>query len=281
MNYDIYLSYSGFNTYKICPLMYEFRYIKKEPVVRDPRSAMFGSVIGKVLEWFYNDKIWSERDPISSAMGRIDEAIDLIFLGEKFDRFSDPAFVNILRMDVMTYLPRAIETIKSNQLLTTNSHAENDLTVVYGNEKYGMTLKLGGRADFCHSKDRLDVWILDGKGSKYREKYVDSDQLIWYAVQHYIKYHVAPTRLGFIFWKFPDDPIKWIDYDESHMRILLDNVFGVAKKITLKVFNSTPSGGCHRCDYREKCEDGRKYIAHRRVETGGRIVDSIFDIESA
>jgi hypothetical protein len=205
--------------------------------------------------------------------------MDTIFLQEKFDGTGDPAFVNVLRQEVRTYLPRAVETIRSNGLLTVNSRAEEDLTVVYGNEKYGMTLKLGGRCDFIHSKDRLDVWINDGKGSKHREKYVDADQLIWYAVQHYIKYHVAPTRLGFIFWKFPDDPIKWIVYDEEKMRGLLDDTFAVAKKIQLKMFDATPSGECHRCDYREKCDDGKKYIAHRRVETGGRIDNSIFDLE--
>jgi hypothetical protein len=278
--FDLYLSYSGRKAYKICPLSYNYRYVIKEPVTRDSRSAMFGSVIGKVLEWFYNKKFWMEADPVSFSMSHVEDAINEILTEEKFDRISDPAFVNVLRSDVRTYLPSAIETIRSNGFLTPNSRAEENLSVVYGNEKYGMTLKLGGYADFIHSKDRLDVWILDGKGSQHREKYVDADQLIWYAVQHYIKYHVAPTRLGFVFWKFPNDPIKWIDYDESKMRALLDDTFDVAKKIKLKVFDAKPSGECHRCDYREKCDDGKKYIAHRRVETGGRITDSIFDLET-
>ena len=280
MSFDVYLSYSGRKTYKACPSSYNYRYVIKEPVTRDSRSAMFGSVIGKILEWFYNKRLWAEDDPVASAMSRIDDAIDTIFFKENFDRVSDPAFVNLLRRDLSIYLPRAIENIRLHGFLTPHSRAEENLSVVYGNDKYGMTLKLGGYADFIHSKDRTDVWIIDGKGSQHREKYADADQLIWYAVQHYIKYHVAPTRLGFIFWKFPDDPIKWIDYDESKMRALLDDTFDIAKKIKLKVFGATPSGECHRCDYREKCDDGKKYIAHRRVETGGRIDNSVFDIES-
>jgi len=281
MAYDLYLSYSGRKSYKTCPRQYEFRYELRDRVPRDARSAMFGSTIGKVLEWFYTRKLWAEPDPTAASLGLVGDAMDVVFLEEKFDRTTDPAFVNVLREEVRAYLPRSIETIRANGFLTANSRAEEDLTVEYGNAKYGMVLKLGGRADFIHSKDRLDVWILDGKGSQHREKYVDADQLVWYAVQHYIKYHVAPTRLGFVFWKFPDDPVKWVAYDESHMRALLDDTFQVAGKIKLKVFEATPSGECHRCDYREKCDDGKRYIAKRRVETGGRIESSIFDLEAS
>lgn len=280
MSYDLYLSYSGRKTYKTCPRQYELRYVLKEKVVRDARSSMFGSAIGKVLEWFYSKRLWADPDPVGAALGRVDDAIDAVFVEEKFDRATDPAFVNLLRQEVRTFLPSSIETIRSQGFLTVNSRAEEDLTVVYGNQKYGMTLKLGGRADFIHSKDRLDVWIIDGKGSQHREKYVDADQLVWYAVQHYIKYHVAPTRLGFAFWRFPADPVKWIAYDEGSMRALIDDTFDVAKKISLKVFQATPTGECHRCDYRERCDDGKRYIARRRVETGGRIESSIFDLES-
>ena len=110
--FDLYLSYSGRKTYKACPSSYNYRYIIKEPVIRDSRSAMFGSIIGKVLEWFYNKRLWAEDDPIASAMSRIDDAIDTIFFKENFDRVSDPAFVNLLRRDLSVYLPRAIENIR-------------------------------------------------------------------------------------------------------------------------------------------------------------------------
>ena len=279
MLYDLYLSYSGRKTYKTCARQYEFRYILKEDVVRDSRSAMFGSSIGKVLEWFYTRRMWATPDPVETAMASIKEAVTQVFNEANFDPISDPAFVSTLKLEIQSYLPRSIETIRNQGFLTANSRAEEDLTVTYGSAKHGLTLKMGGRADFIHSKDRLDVWIIDGKGSQHREKYVDADQLVWYAVQHYLKFHVAPTRLGFVFWKFPDDPVKWIDYDGDTMRALVDDTFEIAKKIQLKVFDAKPSGDCHRCDYKERCDDGKKYIAHRKVETGGRIETSIFDLE--
>ena len=274
----MYISYSGMNTYKTCPLQYKFRYITKEQVSVDPRSSMFGSTIGKIMEWFYERRLWEKPNPILASLACVDEAIDLISSKENFDQSLDPAFISLLRSDLLTYIPTSIDIVRSNGFLTSNSRAEEDLTVTYGNERYGKILKLGGRSDFIHSKDRLDVWILDGKGSRHRDKYADPNQLIWYAVLHYIKYHVAPTRLGFIFWKFPDNPVKWIDYDETKMRNLLDDTFRISNKIESGEFEPTPSDSCNLCSYKGKCDVGKKYIASRRV--GDRVENSIFLLES-
>lgn len=277
--YDLYLSYSGRKSYMTCPKQYEFRYVKKEKVARDARSSMFGSAIGKVFEWFYERKLWSHPDPTVACLNLVQDAMDAVFQNEEFDPLTDPGFVTLLRSDLYQFIPRGIESIRSNGFLTVNSRAEEDLTVLYRSDKHDITMKLGGRADFIHGKDKLDIWIVDGKGSQHREKYVDSDQLIWYAVQFYLRYHVAPTRLGFLFWKFPADPVKWIDYGSEDMRNLVDTTCDIGNKIRLKVFDAKASGECHRCDYRERCEDGRKYVAARRVETGGRVDLSVLELE--
>lgn len=276
----IYLSYSGRKSYLTCPRQYHFRYVLKDPTRSDPRGSIFGSAIGKVFQWFYDRRLWAEPDPGAACLAVVDEAMEAVFREEKFDPSSDPGFRSMTRQDMVHYVPAGVETIRKLGLLTVNSRAEVDLTVLYGNEKYGMSIKMGGRADFVHSSDMLNVAIIDGKASKHREKYVDSEQLIWYAVQHYIKYHVAPVRLGFVFWSFPDDPIKWIAYDSQAMRASIDRTFDVAKKIELKAFDATPSGACHRCNYKDRCDDGRKYLSQRKKETGGGYIEnSIFDLE--
>jgi hypothetical protein len=241
---------------------------------------MLGNVIGKVFEWFYDRRAWGTADPTFTTVSFIDDATRVIFEQEKFDPSSDPAFCTLLKQDLLKYVPEGVEIIRNNELISTNTQSELDLTVEYTSPKHEMTLKIGGRADFFHLKGEKTVWLMDGKASKHREKYVDSEQLIWYAVQHYLKYHVAPVRLGFMFWCFPEDPIKWIAYDNNAMRASLDTTFEVAKKIQLKMFDAAPSGECHRCDYANKCDDGQKYLAKRKVETGGRIDSSIFDLES-
>lgn len=277
--HDLYLSYSGRKVFLTCPKQYYFKYILKDTSKSDPKNTMFGSAIGKIFEWFYDQKMWADPDPVSTALSKIEEATLDTFQKEGYSRGSDPSYETKFRSDMESFIPSGIDIIRNNGFLSPNSRVEEDLTVTYSPPSAHIRLKMVGRADFIHSKNPHDVWILDGKASKHREKYVDSSQLIWYATQHYLKYHVAPTRIGFIFWCFPDSPVKWVDYDNDSMRDLIKKTVDVAERILSKDFVPTPSGECHRCPYRSKCDEGNIYLANRRVESGGRIDLTTFDIE--
>ena len=275
----LYLSYSGRKTFLTCPRQYYFRYIVKDRTQSDPRGSMFGTAIGKLFEWFYEERLWSLPDPVTSSMSRINDAISYAFDHEGYVRGTDPSYESRVKEDMRSFVPSGIDIIKSGGFLTPYSRTEVDLTVTYSPPGSPVTLKMGGRADFIHGQTRDNVWILDGKASKHREKYVDSDQLIWYATQHYLKYHVAPSRLGFIFWCFPDAPISWIEYDSDSMRSLAKKTIEVSRRILDKDFAPTPSGECHRCPYKPKCDEGNIYLSKRKVESGGRIDDSVFEVE--
>ena len=273
-----YLSYSGRKSYITCPKQYEYRYILKDRTRGDPKGSLFGSTIGKIFEWFYSKQAWAADDPLQITLSFIEPALELIFDKEQWNSNSDPAFVTKLRHDLREFIPTTIDIIRSQHLLTAVSRVEVDLTVPYHSEIHGFTLKLGGRADFIHTT-KNGVWIIDGKGSSHREKFTDSEQVIWYATQHFLKYHITPVRLGFLYYKFPKDPIQWVAYDAQTIRNSLNQTFEIAKKIQLKQFPSAPTPECHRCNYRTKCDDGTKYVAERRVATGGRINDSVFNLE--
>jgi PD-(D/E)XK nuclease superfamily len=281
MGYDLYLSYSGRKSYDTCPKKYEYTYILRDKERGDTRGTFLGSIIGKVFEWFYTRKAWATPDPFVTCLSYINEATQQVFKKEDFNPSLDPAFVTMLQADLNRYIPEGIEVIRKQGLLSPQSRAESDLTIIYSNPKYDLSLKLGGRSDFVHGNNENDIWLMDGKASKHREKFVDAGQLIWYANLHYLKYHVAPTRLGFIFWCFPEDPIKWISYNNNDMRASLDHTFEVAKKIQLKQFEAKPSHECNFCNFKNKCEEGSKQILKRKVEAGDRIDSSIFDIERA
>lgn len=272
-----YLSHSGISCYLICPKKYEFSYIIKAfKKASDPRNSMFGSIIGKIFEWFYERKAWSKPDPIGVTLSYRDAAIDQIFTVEHFIPASDPGYVSTLRNDLDTYIPSGINTIRKNRLLSPTSVAERDLTQDY--TRNGVTLRLGAKVDFIHPFSD-EVVIIDGKGSKYRDKYVDSSQLIWYATLYYLYYGIAPSRIGFLYWRFPSDPLQWVDYNEDDMRKSIDTAFDIAKKVRLKMFDARPSVACKRCDYNLTCPEGREYIATTRSESDNRIVDSVFDLE--
>ena len=277
MSFDLYLSYSGRKSYLVCPKQYEFRYIVKFQVVRDAKNTFMGTAIGKVFEWFYSKELWRQPDIVQACLSLVPVAVRDTLREEKYD--AEPGLQEVLECEVRALVPGGLEAIRVNEFLTPLSRAEADLTTECQSEKYGMTLKLGGRADFIHGKSRDNLWIIDGKASKHREKYVDSEQLIWYGVQHYVKYHVFPSRLGFLFWSFPDNPVTWIEYGPADMRASVDKTFETAKKIRLKQFDATPSSECYRCDYRPHCDGGSRWIANRKIESGGRIESSVFDPE--
>jgi hypothetical protein len=271
-----YFSYSGYRSYVTCPRKYYFQYVAREPVLRDPKPSLFGSIIGKVFEWFYEDRLWADPDPVSAACAKIGRATDSVCRKEGFVLGSDPAFAASLKSDLEKFVPAGVETVRSHRLLSENSHAEVDLTVT--TSKDGTALRLGKRADFIHWMPG-GSWILDGKGSAKRHQYADPDQLVWYALLHYLKYGFSPSRLGFIFWRFPDDPVQWIDYDASSLRSVHSRAFQVAEKVRLQVFDPVPSTSCKVCDFRSKCDVGTRHVAELRVKSAGRIESSIFDLD--
>jgi hypothetical protein len=274
-----YLSYSGRYSYIVCPKQYWFRYEEKLVVDTDPRTSIFGISIGKIFEWFYQNRLWAreDKDTESILISCVDDAIDSACLEKRFNPKTDPKFLEEVKSDLIKLIPPSINTIKKFKLLSPNSVSELKLNVLYQSPKYGLSIKLGGRADFVHYKEDGQIWILDGKGTKYREKYVDSEQLIWYAVQHFVKYGKVPDRLGFWFYRFPEDPIQWIEFDDNSLRKSVSDTFETVKKINLKVWNPTPSIECYKCDYKNHCKDGKEFIAAKR--SSEMVDNSVFDLE--
>ncbi|KKL72964.1 hypothetical protein LCGC14_2079660 [marine sediment metagenome] len=274
---NLYLSYSGRKTYLVCPKDYWYRYEVRDKTRLDRQKSFFGQAIGTVFEWFYGKRVWAMDNVTASTVAMIEPALTMILQKEGFDPASDPYVIGAIKEDLHTFVPKGVETIRANKLLTDNSRAEVDLTVVYTDQKTGLTVKMGGRADFVHGC--RDPSILDGKGSAHREKYVDSQQVIWYALLHYLRFHVAPSRIGFVYWRFPDDPLQWVSYDSQSLRDCVDQTFKVVQKILNKSFGPTPSPECNGCHYRQKCEEGIKYLEARKVENDGRFDHSIFEVE--
>jgi len=274
MKEPFYLSYSGLSTYRLCPKKYKLQYVDRLTFQTDPRNSLFGSVMGKLFEWFYERKAYLQKNPTALLLSWMQAAILQVFSEKKFDEESDRHFVISLKNDVETYVPTTVDVIRRHRLVTPGSVAEFDLTQEY--RRGDIVMKLGGRADFLHRDS--GVTLQDGKGSKYREAYVDSMQLIWYATLHYLKYRVAPDRIGFIYWRFPTDPLQWVDYGEKDMREVLDRAFDTEEKVRLKVFDPRPSVNCRRCDYIGGCDEGKEFVASVKVSVE-RVQSTTFDLE--
>lgn len=271
------ISYSARKLYNNCPKSYEFRYIRKEKGQPDPKNYMFGTIIGRVFEIFYRDRVWLQPDPIRYLSAKYSDIILEVYNQENYLKGTNPSYELNLRQDLEKFVPLGIETIRKHRLIKNRNEVELDLTIQVGSDDN--RTRMVGRADFVLYDSPESFYILDGKASKHREKYVDSDQLIWYAVSHYIKYGVAPKQIGFVFWLFPEDPITFISYSSDDMRKVISDTNNVVAKIKNQEFTATTSGMCHKCSFKNLCEDGQRYISLRKKETGGLISESIFDLE--
>lgn len=279
MSLPEYVSYSSRKCYETCPGQYEFRYILKSPDLSDSTGSLFGLIIGKVFEWFYVRKLWMQPNPIVACENVVDEAAIWAYADKKlfFDRDA-PLYLNLVAQ-VKMRIPSSIAIIRQHKLLASVSLAEVNLNVVHGDEKSGRSIKLGGRADFIHFHSNSDFWIVDGKASRHREQYTDPEQLIWYALQYYLKFHEAPSRLGFLYWSFPEDPIQWIAYDEDAMRRSLKRTYDVAGKIQLRQFAPSVSSACNLCGYIDSCPDGREYVRDMKLKSTVTQDNSVFGLE--
>jgi hypothetical protein len=277
--YDVSISYSARKLYQTCPKQYWYRYINKDKTKGDPRDTLFGTIIGKIFEHFYNDKLWSKPDPVQSCLSLVNDVKTESFIAENYVKGTDYGWERDLNDKLNTFIPKGIETIKKNALLKPYATAEMDLTTVYRNDD-SPTIRMIGRADFVIGDTRDNVWILDGKASKHRDLYVDPEQLIWYATCHYMRFRVAPRRLGFVFWSFPDDPLSWVELTSDKMRGCIQETKRIALKILDNEFAPKTSKACGLCVYKNKCEDGVKYLASQKAESGGRILDTAFDMEA-
>ena len=70
-----YLSYTGFKTYKTCPLTYWNDYVNNTVLEKpdDRLGSIYGTVVGTLFERFYNEKIWRKPQPQAEVMALVDE----------------------------------------------------------------------------------------------------------------------------------------------------------------------------------------------------------------
>lgn len=280
MNDQMYLSYSGRKCYQECPKKYEYKYILKDPSKSDPRDSIFGSTIGKIFEWFYDRDLWKLPNVENHLISLIDPAIKHVCQESKFDISSHPSFKDQLKTNLKTYIPHGLNTIKANKLVGKRNYVEQDLTVVYSYGS-GLQVKLVGRSDFTVHTIDDQVYIIDGKASKYRDKYVDSQQLIWYATLHYLKFGVAPSQIGFLFYMFPDSPISWIQYKSDDMRSCIQETGNILVSIKKSDFPARPTKNCNMCLYKAKCSEAISFLKDQRQEVNPQVTSSVFLIEEA
>lgn len=282
----MYLSYSGHKSYSVCPRQYWHSYVNKTAPLKPENAvnSLYGSTVGTLFEYFYADKLWLRTGVEALLLSMVESTLDTIISKEVSkdtskrvvdytDKASNYKSRDALLRDVREAIPRGIAIIRYHRLLGTDAEAEVKLDSWMGGHR------IGGRADFImrRIKPHGDLVILDGKGSRHRDKYVDAWQLKWYAMLYREKHVSVPDALGFVFWRYdPDKSMDWVDFQRADLDDLRESVLMAATAIeTAKAklvaepeshahvlqesFSAKPSQNCRLCAFLGLCGEGQAY----------------------
>jgi hypothetical protein len=298
----MYLSYSGHKGYVGCQRIYWHQYVNKTQleIPENKVNALFGTVVGNLFELFYRDRLWRMSGIEQRMLDILPSVYTTACLKETRHgairwKGEDPkanyASEEALLADVRTAIPRGLQIIRHHRLLgPVQSEAEIVLDYTVGEHI------IGGRADFLIKRiaPHDDLILLDGKGSKWRGKYVDERQLKWYAMLHRLKRGCMPDKIGFVFWRFEaEQALDWVDFSEAELVQLqgsvLDSMNNIAAAQTqlaalpaeeqtaalASLFPVSPGDRCRLCAFRPLCPEGQHFDTIRAEVPSGAGVEDV------
>jgi CRISPR/Cas system-associated exonuclease Cas4 (RecB family) len=301
----MYLSFSGWKKFVTCPRSYWYSYVDKTvlPTPENRVNSVYGSTVGRLFELFYSEQIWKKSNTTDILLGMIDDELDATLKKEErsgmidwSDEKANYKSREELVADIRETIPRGLSIIRMHRLVGHDAQAEVKLdTIIDGH-------MIGGRADFVMTRvaPHNDLVILDGKGSRHRDTFVDDRQLLWYAMLYRLRYRIIPDKIGFVYWRSePDLSLDWVRLSGSILDEMQTTVLEYTQKIdqgveTLssgddehrklvmaEVFQPQPGTKCRLCAYTAFCAEGQNFMskAHKiPVYSGAGVEDVSLDI---
>lgn len=266
--------FSKYNLYKKCPLSYKWKYVenKKPKIIPNMYYALPGITIQKIFEHFYNDEWYLKRSQCREYM--YDQApiiFDKILKWCNVDWNSKIAKKSKHEVydDFLEMIGKNLDLIKDQKLLGKVAKSEHKIISNFDNNKY---VVLTSKLDFF-IKNNEGLIILDGKATSNKKSYLDNpDQLYFYAMMCKNQYNVYPDKIGYWWWR--DAKLTYIDFDESHIEKLKEEIKDVLYKIYKNKFEATPSyEACLFCEYNSECTEKIKYAAEKQAEKSINLTD--------
>ena len=271
----MWLSWSAYKQKNTCGKQYRLdRVSDREPPVRDSRhNAAVGSVTQAVFEDFYNDEMWKDRKDLIPRLR--DKAEDFYedFLEDNYIDWNDftcrfDSQYEPLK-EIHEIIPKVVRGIGREKLVGPYAVSELEMKVPFG-EDY-----LYGFMDFIIRQKDDTLILLDGKSSRHYDKYTDPEQLYFYALMFFLRYHKVPDKLGFFYFRFADDPdkaIQWFDVDKEKLRDMRTKIEATLTSIHNREFDANPvPSHCRWCQWEQVCderlEQKRKNVAKRKMNS--------------
>lgn len=285
----MYISYSGFNFWDKCPLSYWHRYVNKTvpPELDNRINMLYGASVGVSFEHFYNERMWRQPNFLETMHAKVPAIVKKVIAEETApgkngyinwaDKKSNYKNEDDVVVDVRDAITRGLKIIRRHRLVGPEMTAEFKLD----SKTNGHVL--GGRCDiYVHrTQPENDRCILDGKGSKFRDTYVDKRQLRWYAMLYEDHRGYLPDKVGFLYWRSdPDTAVDWFMVTRDDTAELRKAVFETCDTIEerkrslplapeptreqiVAAFPAQPSKDCRWCNFLSACDEGQRYEKNR------------------
>lgn len=240
---------------------------KPNPSTSSRHHAVMGIAIQDAVEKMYNDELYRNPTVLSQKMLDLvekafhrEESRPWNTISYAEARMSRAEMLQICRDGVVGFL----QTMKAHRLLGPYAKAEVDLVGWVDKEN-----PIGGRADTIIRREDTGVTIIDGKNTAHKMKYTDPDQLRWYALLFKLAYRELPSRLAYVWYRFPhgkvsrdsegveqvETGVEWVEFDEDDLKGLAQRALLAKKGMRGHQFDPQPSAkGCRFCDYESVCE---------------------------
>lgn len=231
------VSYSQLDTFKSCPLKYNYRYVMKVPVPPS-HATNFGSSVHETLNEFYK-------------LLKKGEKVDLDRLKELYEKNWIPYGYDSKEHEQVRY-DKGLEML--NEFYETNS----DPWVIPEFLERPFNLKLGeymltGRIDRIDKLDDGTYEVIDYKTGRMKSNpNLKNDlQLSIYALACRDIFEIPVSRLS-LYYLEDNEKISTERTDEQLDKIV-DEVSGIIEELKGSDFNPTPGYLCRFCDFRLIC----------------------------
>lgn len=266
---DIVLSFHGFKDYQECPERYKLRYIDRvQPKeLENKKNAFFGTLCADLFEIWVKNKIHLQPEE-SWLQWILDNAhtVGSSIVEKSFIIWDhDEEYQELLGLAAHC-LPKCFKTLKDDGFLNTGLKAE----VNPGKVQIEEGKKITGRIDLITLRDGT-LFIIDGKTSKTRDKYLDSRQLYFYFLMARSFFgEKVPIRVGYQYIRYGD--IDIYEVDPTVLSKFMVDLKATFDSIREKKFNATPSfASCRFCAYKNECdskkfwENDKKYAKNKEI----------------
>lgn len=233
--------------------------------------ALMGIAIHHAVEKLYNDELWREGPKLSEIMCKLaEDEFNKLFGKMHIDLEEAKMTRDEMLQVVLSGTKGYVQTMKKHKLI--GPYAKSEQKIIAWIDNYN---SVGGILDMIIRRDDVGVMLLDGKNAKSKD-FVDTDQLVFYALLFKLAYKKTPQKLGIVWFRYPyneesgDEGVTWVEFTEEDIVKVAERAKKAKHGMYKKKFPAKPSrNACVFCEYKSACEERKAELEVAEIDGKG------------